>query len=293
MALDLDGSETETKSQIPERRSFQSTTMWEFTESRRQRFLSLRKQNREAHFGSTIPVAVSSLRALSCTYCTLFIPPPPCCHTQAAALSLHCVIYPLSFSLCAHSLSFYIDSERARKIALNADRHSDHDSNSENGSPPRSKFDFSFHSIPFHTDFESDTVSKSKPPRLPRNDPDDVDKCNTIQSMGSTQNEHKSVDKTKRKSGGKSKGKKKGKSQRSKSSNSLQNGRASKAAKARASRMKYAEMLMVHEWMIDIPHDLSRNVLCPYPPSIALSLSLSRGSLFKIEFRSPCSGGER
>ena len=43
--------ETSQKCAIPSNRSFQATKIASFTESRRQRFLSLRKQSRESYFG--------------------------------------------------------------------------------------------------------------------------------------------------------------------------------------------------------------------------------------------------
>ena len=43
--------QTDTKCRIPPHRQFQATKIASFTESRRQRFLALRKQNRESYFG--------------------------------------------------------------------------------------------------------------------------------------------------------------------------------------------------------------------------------------------------
>eukprot|EP01084_Bolivina_argentea_P001287 2376_1 len=170
--------EAKTKCPIPPNRSFQRTNIASFTEARRQRFLSLRKQNRESYF------------------------------------------------------------ERARKIALNADT-------TPIQPPQTQEFDYSLPTNQF-AQYPPNNEHKTPP--------------NDTHSMQTEAHEPDDSSKSPSKDTP-SKSRKKKRKKKKKQNKDNQQYRREQLLISRQSRMKYVHMFMHHEWMIDLPHDLTQNWL--------------------------------
>ena len=148
--------------------------------------------------------------------------------------------------LCLFSICY---TERTRKIALNADKNK-HDNQSSNANT----FDFSLPDIQFQDNEEIDQINQYQqyPPSIASQTDQNKMECKQdTEDSVSPQNENENKKGSKKKK--KKKKKKKGNQQN-------QEYRKQEAMKAKQAKMQYVNMLMVHEWMIDIPHDLTQNV---------------------------------
>ena len=169
--------------------------------------------------------------------------------------------------------------EKARKIALGTDQDNDNNNAINNyqfnfslNQPPQPKIN-KFAQYPPSNDANANETNGythnngniSTHSQLQQNCVDNDKKSqNNATSMDTDTNSHSQ---SKKKRQRKKKKKKKGNKEN-------QQYRQQQLFLAKQSRMKYVNMFMVHEWMVDIPHDLTQNV-CKYAPSLSLHQILS------------------
>ena len=148
-------------------------------------------------------------------------------------------------------------TEKARKIALGTDQDND-----DNNTINNYQFDFSLSQPPqpkinkFAQYPPSNNGNIGTPSPLQENGSGNDRNCqNNAISMDTDTETHSQAKKKRQR---KKKKKKKGNKEN-------QQYRQEQLLLAKQSRMKYVNMFMVHEWMVDIPHDLTQNV-CKYAP---------------------------